>query len=217
MTIVGIALFLKNSERLENNKPLRERVKQMDYLGAFFLIPAAVCLLLALQWGGTEYAWNSPTIIGLFCGFGGLAIVFIIAQIKLGEKAAIPIRVFTQRSVFFAAIFSFCVGATFLLLYYIPLYFQGVRGTSATQSGVHTLPILLSVVFASIVGGALVTILGYYTPFMIGGMALFTIGCGLLSTMSVDSSFGAWFGYQIVAGLGMGMCVQVTHHCPQIH
>jgi hypothetical protein len=217
VTIVVIALFLKNPERPENNKPLHERLKQMDYLGALLLIPAAVFLLLALQWGGTQYAWNSPTIIGLFCGFGGLAIVFIVAQIKLGEKATIPIRVFTQRSVFFAAIFSFCIGATFLLLYYIPLYFQGVMGTSATQSGIHTLPILLSVVFASIVGGVLVSIVGYYTPFMICGMALFTIGCGLLSTLSVDSSFGVWFGYQIVTGFGMGMCVQVSHHCPQIH
>ena len=223
---MGIAIFLKNPERLENNKPLGERLKELDFLGAFFLIPAVVCLLLALQWGGTQYAWNSATIIGLFCGFGSLVIIFITVQIKLGERATIPIRLFTTRSVFFSVMFSFCVGSAFLLvIFYLPLYFQGVKGSSATKSGVQILPLLLSVVIASICGGAAVTLIGYFTPFMIAGMALFTIGCGLLSTLSASSSAGIWFGYQVVAGVGLGMCLQascssnkranwlVVHHC----
>lgn len=212
VTILGIIFFLQNPERLENNKPLRARLKELDFLGAFFLIPAVVCLLLALQWGGTQYAWNSATIIGLFCGFGGLIIIFIAVQIKLGERATIPLRIFTTRSVFFSAMFSFCVGSSFLLVvFYLPLYFQGVKGTSATGSGVHTLPYLLSVVVFSMCGGASVTLIGYFTPFMITGMAIFTIGCGLLSTLSPSSSTGMWFGYQIVAGAGVGMCLQVFH------
>jgi hypothetical protein len=68
---------------------------------------------------------------------------------------------------------------------------------------------LLSVVFASVIGGGLVTVIGYFTPFMIVGQALFTIGCGLLSTLSVTSSTGEWFGYQVLAGVGLGMSLQV--------
>ena len=211
MTIVGIAAFLKNPERLENNKPLRERLKELDFLGAFFLIPAVICLVLALQWGGTKYAWNSATIIGLFCGFGCLVIIFITIQIRLGDRATIPIRVFARRSVFFSVMFAFCVGSAFLLvIFYLPLYFQGVKGATATESGVHVLPLLLSVVMASVCGGGVVTLIGYFTPFMIAGMALFTIGCGLLSTLSPSSSTGMWFGYEIVAGVGLGMCLQVS-------
>jgi Fungal trichothecene efflux pump (TRI12) len=210
VTIIGIALFLQNPERLENNKTVRERLKQLDFFGAFFLIPGVVCLLLALQWGGTQYAWNSATIIGLFCGFGALIIVFIVVQLVLGERATIPTRIFTKRSVFFSAMFSFCVGSAFMIIiFYIPIYFQGVKGTSATGSGVHTLPLLLSVVFASVIGGGLVTVIGYYTPFMIVGQALFAIGAGLLSTLSVNSSTGEWFGYQVIAGVGIGMSLQV--------
>jgi MFS family permease len=211
VTIIGVALFLKNPERLENNKTIKERVKHLDYYGALLLIPAVVCLLLALQWGGTQYAWNSATIIGLFCGFGAIIPIFVYVQLKLGERATIPIRVFTQRTVFFSSMFSFFVGSSFLIaIFYLPLYFQAVKGVSATKSGIDTLPLLLSVVLSSMAGGILVTVLGYFTPFMIGGMAIFTIGVGLLSTLAVDTSFGKWFGYQVVAGAGLGVCLQVT-------
>jgi hypothetical protein len=183
----------------------------LDYYGALLLIPAVVCLLLALQWGGNQYAWNSATIIGLFCGFGAIVPIFVYVQLKLGERATIPIRVFTQRTVFFSSMFSFFVGSSFLIaIFYLPLYFQAVKGVSATKSGIDTLPLLLSVVLSSMAGGILVTVLGYFTPFMIGGMAIFTIGVGLLSTLAVDTSFGKWFGYQIVAGAGLGVCLQVT-------
>jgi hypothetical protein len=195
---------------LENNKTFKERVKLLDPYGALLLIPAVICLLLALQWGGTKYAWNSATIIGLFVGFGLIIPIFIFVQIKLGERATIPTRVFLQRTVFFSCMFSFFVGSSFLIaIFYLPLYFQAVKGTTATKSGIDTLPLLLSVVVSSMTGGILVTLLGYFTPFMIGGMSVFTVGIGLLSTLHVDTSFGMWFGYQVLAGAGLGVCLQV--------
>lgn len=210
ITIIGVAIFFHNPDRAENHGTIRERLKQLDFLGASFLIPGVVCLLLALQWGGTSYAWNSATIIGLFCGFGAIITIFIIIQVRSGDRATIPVSVFFRRTVFFSAMFSFCVGSSFLIVvFYLPLYFQGVNGTSATKSGIDTLPLLLSVVTASIVGGILVTVLGYFTPFMIAGMALFTIGSGLLSTLAPETSFGKWFGYQVLSGVGLGICLQV--------
>lgn len=185
-------------------------MKGLDYYGAALLIPAVVCLLLALQWGGTTYPWNSPKIIGLFCGFGGIIPIFIFVQIRLKDRATIPVGLFLKRTVFFSCMFSFFVGSSFLIIiFYLPIYFQAVKGSSATKSGIEILPMLLSVVIGSLSGGILVTVLGYFTPFMIGGMALFTIGCGLLSTLAVDTSFGRWFGYQVLAGAGLGMCLQV--------
>ena len=205
-----MAFFLKSPERLENNKSFKERVKGLDYYGAAFLIPAVVCLLLALQWGGTTYPLNDSKIIGLFCGFGAIVPIFVFIQIRLKERATIPVRLFLRRTVFFSSMFSFFVGSSFLIVvFYLPIYFQAVKDSSATKSGIEILPLLLSVVIASLTGGVLVTVLGYFTPFMIGGMALFTIGCGLLSTLAVDTPFGNWFGYQVLAGAGLGVCLQV--------
>ena len=205
-------IFLNTFNQTQNTQTTLERFKQLDFIGAFFLIPAVVCLLLVLQWGGTTYNWNDPRIIGLLVVFGVLIIIFAIIQIRRGDKATIPMSIFLRRAIFFSTMFAFCIGsAFFIIVYYIPLYFQGVKGVSATHSGIHTLPLLISVVLASIVGGITVTILGFFTPFMIAGASIFSIGIGLISTFGPDTSFGRWFGYQVIAGAGVGICFQVIY------
>jgi MFS family permease len=80
---------------------------------------SVVCLLLALQWGGTVYAWNSSRIIGLFVGFGVMILIFIFIQFKRGDKATLPFSVLKQRTVASAAFFLFFMGAAiFVLIYY---------------------------------------------------------------------------------------------------
>ena len=152
-----------------------------------------VCLLLALQWGGTIYAWNSSRIIGLFVGFGLMIIIFIIIQIHRGDKATLPISVLKQRTVASAAIFSLFMGASiFILIYYsnlitfseltiyiiVPIYFQAMKGSAPSESGLQLLPLMLSLVLFGFIAGALVTWWGYYTPFIIVGSGLYTIGAG---------------------------------------
>jgi hypothetical protein len=109
-------------------------------------------------------------IIGLFVGFGCLIILFIYSQIKLGERATLPIRILSQRTVAATSAFSGLFGgAFFVLIFYLPLYFQSIKGVSATKSGIDVLPLILSNVVASIVAGGLITVVGYYTPFIIFG------------------------------------------------
>lgn len=100
-------------------------------------------------------------------------------------------------------------GAFFLLMYYLPIFFQSVKNSSATESGINLLPILLSSVISSILMGVLVTAFGYYAPFLILSMSLFCIGAGLLTMYTVDISNGKWIGYQILAGAGVGAGFQV--------
>ena len=202
---------MHDPERLENNKTFKERLKEVDYIGPLIFIPAIISLLLAVQWGGAVYAWNSPIIISLFCGFAVITPVWVYSQIRLGEKATIPVRLFAQRTVLFSSIYSFFFGAFTVLSFYLPLYFQAVKGSGATESGVQTLPLILSVTLAAIVGGILISVVGYVPPFMIIGTAIFTVGLGLLTTLDVDTPFGKWFAFQIIAGIGCGLNLQV---CP---
>jgi hypothetical protein len=186
-------------------KPILKRILELDLLGASILIPAIIMLLLAVQWGGSTYAWNSSRIIGLFVGAGIMLIMFGVSQWWLGEDATIPPRLLKQRTLMAACAFVFFFGAgIFILMYYLPLYLQAVKGSSPTKSGIQILPLMLSTVLTSIVGGIMVTILGYYTPILIFAAALMTVGYGLITTWSVDSPFREWFGYQIPAGLGAG-------------
>jgi Fungal trichothecene efflux pump (TRI12) len=210
VAIAGILLFLNNPLRAEDDRSFKERLKELDYLGAIVLVAAVVCLLLALQWGGTKYSWNSGVIVGLLCAFGVIIILFIYIEYHLGDGAAVPPRLLMHRTTFFSSMFSFCsISAFFVLQYYLPLYFQGVKGDSASSSGIRILPILLSVAIGSIVWGVIVSIVGYFTPFMIVGASIYTIGLGLISTLGANTKFGACVAYQLVSGIGLGMCLQV--------
>ena len=211
LSIGVIVLFLHLPPNNEySGVPLLTRIKELDLIGASLLIPAIICLLLALQWGGNQYPWNNSRIIGLFVGFGLLAILFAISQVYLGEKATLPPRILKQRSVLSAAIFAMLFGgAFFLLVYYVPIFFQSVEGSSAMKSGIQLLPMMLATVVSSVVIGAATTAVGYYTPFLIVSSAITAIGTGLITTYDIDISAGKWIGYQILVGAGTGAGFQV--------
>lgn len=182
---------------------------KLDLIGNAILIPAVICLLLALQWGGSKYPWKSATVIGLFVGFAGLTILFIASQLWLGEKGTLPPRLFKNRNIVFAMAFAFFFGAGFFaIIYYLAIYFQSVKGSSATKAGIQLLPLLISTVISSIATGGLISAVGYYVPIMLFCMICFSIGSGLITTFSLTTSFGQWFGYQVLAGAGVGVGFQ---------
>ena len=114
-----------------------------------------------------------------------------------------------QRSVAFGSWFAFCLGSSFfVLIYYLPIWFQAIKGASATKSGIMNLPVVLSLVIVSIIAGVCITKVGYYTPFMIASSILMSIGCGLLSTFETTTNHSQWIGYQVIYGLGVGFGMQ---------
>lgn len=181
----------------------------MDPLGTVALVAAVTCLLLALQWGGSKYAWSNGRIIALLVLFGVLGLMFIAIQVLQGEDATVPKRIITQRSVAGASWFAFCTGsAFFLLVYYIPIWFQAIKGVSAMKSGVMNLAMVLATVVSSILGGGLITAAGYYTPFLIMSSVFSAVGAGLLKTFTVHTGHSKWIGYQVIYGLGVGLSMQ---------
>lgn len=78
------------------------------------------------------------------------------------------------------------------------------------ESGIRNLPLILSMVLFSMVTGVAVTILGYYTPFMLVSSLVLGVGSGLLTTFQVDTGIGKWIGYQILFGAGGGLGMQQT-------
>lgn len=84
-----------------------------------------------------------------------------------------------------------------------------MKGTSAEDSGIRTIPYLVSNTLASIVVGGIITWSGYYVPFLWIGSGIFVAGCGVLSLLRVDDSAAKWIGYQLLAGIGAGACIQI--------
>ncbi|KAK6581379.1 hypothetical protein PZA11_006070 [Diplocarpon coronariae] len=192
-----------------DNLSFAQRILQLDLIGAFILVPAVICLLLALQWGGSTYAWQNSRIIGLFIGCGLLAILFISTQIRLGDRGTLPPRLFSNRNVVCALAFALFFGSGFfVIIFYLAIYFQSVKGSSATMAGIQLLPLLISTVLSSIATGGLITAIGYYVPVMLFCMSLFSIGAGLITTFTISSPFAQWFGYQVLCGAGVGVGFQ---------
>jgi len=209
-----IFFYLHISPERQNYNPdglsILTRILQLDLLGASIFIPAIVCLLLAMQWGGAEYPWNSARIIGLFCGAGAMLILFAGIQLWKGEGAILPPRLFRDRNILFAMAFAFCFGgAIFPLIYYLALYFQAIQGVTAVQAGIKILPLLLAMVVSSIASGGLITGIGYYNAVAIPSMALFAAGSGALVTLDLTTPLREWFGFQVLAGLGVGAGFQL--------
>ncbi|KAI9151768.1 MFS toxin efflux pump (AflT) [Paramyrothecium foliicola] len=187
------------------------RLLQLDITGAAIFIPAIVCLLLALQWGGADYPWNNSKIIGLFVGFGLMIAIFIGIQFWQQDRGTLPPRLFKDRNVLPAMMFSLFFGAGFFpLIYYLSLYFQAIQDVSAVQAGIKILPLMLSTVIISIVTGGIISAVGYYSLVVVPCTILYAVGVGMITTFDVDTPLREWFGYQVLAGLGIGAGFQAS-------
>ncbi|KAK1546435.1 hypothetical protein CPAR01_00402 [Colletotrichum paranaense] len=210
MLIVFFFVHVNHNSAESRNTPFMKRVRQLDLAGAAIFIPAIICLLLALQWGGADYPWNNSRIIGLFCGFGAMIAIFIGIQFWKSDQGTLPPRLFKNRNILSAMLFAMFFGAGFFpLIYYLSLYFQAIQGVSAVQAGIKILPLLLSTVLSAIVSGGVITVVGYYNFVIIPCMILFTVGSGMLTVLNVVSPPKEWLGYQVIAGLGLGAGFQV--------
>ncbi|WAO93394.1 MFS domain-containing protein [Fusarium falciforme] len=206
----AVVFFFKPPRRTEDLLSTKQKIREIDILGTFTLSCSVICLLVALQWAGTSYPWNNPKVWGVLLGSCLLAVGFIAQQIRRGERATIPPRILGQKTVFWSCLYAFLLSmGTFTHIYYLPFYFQAVRGTSAEGSGIRTIPYLASNIIASIIIAGGTTVVGVLKPFMIFGAAVFTIGSGLIYTLQADSSAGKWIGYQVMGGFGAEAGVQL--------
>jgi len=190
--------------------PLKEKLLQMDPLGTAFIMGATISFLLALQYGGVEHPWNSSVVIGLFVGFGLILVAFIGLEIWQGERAMITPRLIKDRTLYISSIYAFFfAGSYFILIYYLPIYFQSVDGVSPMDSGVRNLPLIIAVTIATVASGASITMTGIYTPILVGSAAVATVAAGLIYTFNVGTGSDKWIGYQVLAGLAWGAGFQV--------
>ncbi|KAJ6096923.1 hypothetical protein N7486_007669 [Penicillium sp. IBT 16267x] len=217
ITGIFIAMFFKDVKPRKTFEPgRRNKVKRMDPLGIVLFIPAIISILLALQWGGTKYDWANVRIIVLFVLFAILSLAWCYVQHWKQEEATVPPRLLMNRNILGAVIHAMFIGGSFFVFgYYLPIWFQAVEQNSASQSGINNLPMVVSMIVCSALGGLLVNLIGYYTPLMFLGSALLTIGSGLCTTFQVHTGNGKWVGYQVIIGIGAGVGFQQCMNCLQ--
>ncbi|GAA3834414.1 hypothetical protein GCM10022226_64760 [Sphaerisporangium flaviroseum] len=196
ITIVGLKL----------PKP-RVRPK-LDILGTALLAGTSTCIVLVTSWGGTEYAWGSPVIIGLAAGAVALAAGFVLAE-RAAAEPIIPLHLFRDNLFVLPVVISVFVGiGMFAAIAYLPTFLQMVNGASATESGLLMLPMVAGMTITSIGSGRVISATGRYRSFPITGMGLLAVGLVLLSRMTADTSMVLNGFFMFVTGFGLGMVLQ---------
>ncbi|KAH9231094.1 hypothetical protein K456DRAFT_1751592 [Colletotrichum gloeosporioides 23] len=191
------------------NRKLSSKIKEFDIIGLSVFFACMVCLLLALQWGGSEYPWSSGPMIALLVLFAVMLVAFVTSQIWKGDKAALPPRLMKQRNVAFACLYAACIDAAYYTAdIWLPIWFQAIKGNSARESGIKLVPYVSGEVLAALVAGYLVTLLGWYNPFMLFSTAISSVGLGLMTRFEVDTGPSEWIIYPIIAGIGIGAGTQ---------
>lgn len=181
----------------------------IDYSGIIFVGLGAAGLTLATSWGGTLYAWGSPTIIGLFVGAAVALGVFVVVERRAAEPI-LPIRLFASPVFAVCCVLSFVVGFAMLgALTFLPTYMQYVNGVSATTSGLRTLPMVVGMLITSTGSGTLVGRTGRYKIFPVTGTALMALAFLLMSRMEPTTSALIQSLYLVILGAGIGLSMQV--------
>jgi formate/nitrite transporter FocA (FNT family) len=112
--------------------------------------------LIAMEWGGTTYAWSSPTILGLLCGSLVAFAIFLVIQYHKGNSAMVPLEILSQRVIYCGVLtVVFQLGGLYVLSYYTPVWFQVVKGATPLLSGLFILPTVISQIFGATVSGML--------------------------------------------------------------
>jgi EmrB/QacA subfamily drug resistance transporter len=183
---------------------------RIDWFGAILLSIGITALVLMTTWGGNQYDWDSPEILGLV----GLAVVtlglFVVVERRAAEPI-IPLNLFKDRNFTLISLIGFLLGfSMFGAITFLPLYQQTVQGSSATNSGLLLLPMMGASMVVSLFVGRVITKTGKYKAFPVIGGVVMAVGTYLLSLQGVATptwQTGVFIG---VLGVGMGFLMQTT-------
>ncbi|KAI0126635.1 major facilitator superfamily transporter [Xylariales sp. AK1849] len=209
VTVIVMLLVFHPPAHRHLKRTFFDRIIDLDLIGNAILLGAAVMLFLALEFTTAGEAWGSARIIGLLCACGVTAVGFIVWQWWKQDAALIPPSIVTQRTVSAAcAMAFFTYGALLIHTYFLPLWFQAIKGDTAIQSGVAMIPYFVANALFSLFSGIFVSKIGYFTPPAIIGSAIGTVGCGVFTLFNPSISTGTWIGFEILASAGFGMSIQ---------
>ncbi|KAJ3290007.1 hypothetical protein HDU79_003622 [Rhizoclosmatium sp. JEL0117] len=214
-TIGVVVFFLRLGTSAKES--FAESFRKIDLLGTVLLVAAVICLLIPIQGGGTQYAWDSPLVISLFIVGSILLAAFIYVEGWVAKNPVLSFELFQNKlalAVFGTVFFLGC--GFFILVFYAPLWFQIVIGSTATEAGVHTIPLIMGLVVFSIITGVVATTTGLFWFFLPISAVVIALGAGLISTMDENAESWKQIVYLLIAGAGVGCGIQTALIAAQV-
>ena len=205
---IGIAAMLISNRALRK-LVVRRATLEIDYWGALLLVAAVCALLLVTTWGGIEWPWISPVILGL--GLSGLVLLaaFVLRE-QVAREPILPLRLFRNAVFSVTSLTSFLTSmAMFGAIVFLPLFLQLVGGDTASRSGLLLIPLTGTIVVGAFTAGRAVSRTGRYKIYPCAGLLLATIAFGLLSLMDAGTPHLESGFFMALLGLGLGMVLPV--------
>ena len=197
------AIMLLKLPKNTNRKPT------IDVAGMVLLAITSTAIVLVTTWGGTQYDWDSLTIISLIAIAVIAGVSFVLVE-RAAAEPIMPLHMFKERNFVLTTASGLITGiAMFGAIAYMPTYLQMVTGVNATQAGLLMIPMMAALLVSSVGSGQLVSRTGRYKWVPITGAVFIAIGLSLLSTMTPDLPIWILCSYLAVLGLGLGMSMQI--------
>lgn len=191
-------------------------VREIDGVGTVLSIAGLITTIMAINFGGTIYEWNSGAVIALFVVSGVVWIAFAFQQaysiFTTETQRVFPVHFLKNWNAVLLFISMAAVNAAgFIPIYYIPIYFQFSQGDDAIRAAVRLLPLIIVLSAAILFNGHLMSRFNYFQPWYIFGSILTLIGGVLLSLITADTSTGSIYGYEVLIGVGTGCFIQAGY------
>jgi MFS family permease len=218
VSLVVIQLWLSVGEGIETKESFTAELKKVDYIGSSMLTGSVLMLLVALSTGGAPQPWSHPAVVApMICGILGL-IAFAFWECSAWCKHPImPPEVFSNRTTNIAFALTTMHGfVTYGFQFYLPPFFQAVKGSSPTQSGLEVMPTTLIVVVLAAVGGPLLSLWGKYKHMHVVGFGCMTIGLALCTLLGPKTTVGVWLALQLITASGLGIVISTMLPAVQV-
>ncbi|KAF7584690.1 Major Facilitator Superfamily protein [Clavispora lusitaniae] len=189
----------------------KEKLKRVDFLGAFLLVSAFMSILTAASMGGKQLAYSSPFFITLIIVSAALLVAFVYVETYVSSEPIIPMEVMTERTVLASSLSNwFYTMGVFAYLFYVPLFFQAGMGFSATQGGERLIPNFFAVSCGSVGAGLYMRKTGRYYKLTVAVGLLSLLGMIRIILLSPKSSLFTQFTILLIPGLGYSCMLTVT-------
>ncbi|QPK83909.1 MFS transporter [Corynebacterium qintianiae] len=186
-----------------------DKALRFDWLGTVLMVVATSSIILTTTWGGTDYAWSSPTIIGLIAAAILSAALFVVVELRVSDPL-IPMQLFTNRNMVLTTAAGVVLGFAMMgALGYLPTYLQMVHGLTPTKAGLMMIPMVLGMLGMGVSVGFIISRWGRYKIYPIVGMAITAVALVLFSRLEASTTLTVLGFYMFIFGFGLGMVMQV--------
>lgn len=174
------------------------------------MVAGTVTFMLVLSWGGVRYPWISWSILGLLVASAVLWTLFVV-RLQTAPEPLIPPTIFRNPVVRMGTVAAcFGMGTYVGLTIFIPVYFESVRGLSASASGLAVIPLMIGTVSGAIVSGQAMSRMHHYKRTPVVGLLVAIVAMGILVGFSETLSL-TWFEVLLaLLSVGLGTLLPVV-------